>query len=397
MDLTPGLRRIRAADLGDVGEETQLVARIRAEIAARGPMTFARFMELALYDPEWGYYRSAEPRPGRDGDFLTAPESHPIFGWTLAVQLAELWDLLERPPRFVVREHGAGAGALAAATLDGLRRSGSSLLDVVRWEPVEIEPRREVAFGQHLETAGFGDQTGPPGEEPVVGVVLANEVLDALPTHRVTASDGVLREVLVGWSGDRGFHDVVAAPSTDAIAARLEAEGIQLRDGQRAEVCLAIDPWLARAARGLRRGVLLAVDYGAAASELYDPARRPLGTLRAYLRHTVHDDLYGHLGRQDLTAHVDVTAVERAAADAGLDHLGVTTQAEFLAALGAGELLRSMQDDPATTLQDYLAARAALGRMLDPAVTGRFRVMAFGRDLPAGAALTGLAGLADSP
>ena len=142
-------------------------------------------------------------------------------------------------------------------------------------------------------------------------------------------------------------------------------------------------PWVADAAAGLGRGALLLIDYGYPAAELYDPIRRRDGTLRAYLRHRVHDDPYLHVGRQDLTAHVDVTAVERAAIAAGLTHLGTTTQAEFLVGLGTEDLLRAIQADPATTMEDYLAVRSALVRLLDPAAMGRFRVMAFARGWPA--------------
>jgi SAM-dependent MidA family methyltransferase len=136
--------------------------------------------------------------------------------------------------------------------------------------------------------------------------------------------------------------------------------------------------------------VVLLIDYGYPAEMLYDPVRRRDGTLRAYLRHRVHDDPYIHIGRQDLTAHVDVTAVERAAVAAGLSHLGTTTQAEFLVGLGTESLLQAIQADPATTIEDYIGVRSALLRLLDPAAMGRFRVMAFGRGWPAGATLAGL-------
>ena len=168
------------------------------------------------------------------------------------------------------------------------------------------------------------------------------------------------------------------------------SEGIELVDGQTAEICLAIDRWVADAAAGLGRGLLLLIDYGHAATDLYDPVRRRDGTLRAYVRHRVHDDPYRHVGRQDLTAHVDVTAVERAAAAAGLAHLATTTQAEFLVGAGTDELLRAIQADPATSLEAYLEVRSALMRLLDPAAMGRFRVMAFGRDWPAGPPLAAL-------
>ena len=178
--------------------------------------------------------------------------------------------------------------------------------------------------------------------------------------------------------------DVEAEPSTPALADRLAGEGISLSDGQRAEICLALEPWLAAAAGPLERGVLLLIDYGYPAAELYDPVRRGDGTLRAYLRQRVHDDPYRHVGRQDLTAHVDTTAVERAAMAAGLSHLGTTTQAEFLVGLGAGDLLGAIQSDPTTTLEDYLAVRSAVMRLLDPGAMGRFRVMGFGRAWPPG-------------
>jgi SAM-dependent MidA family methyltransferase len=187
------------------------------------------------------------------------------------------------------------------------------------------------------------------------------------------------------------FVDVEADPTTPALPGRLADEGIELVEGQRAEVCLAVDSWVADAAAGLRRGVLLMIDYGHPAIELYDPRRRRDGTLMAYLRQRAHGDPYRHVGRQDLTAHVDVTAVERAAAGSGLVHLGTTTQAEFLVGLGIEDRLRAIQGDAATTLEAYLAVRSGLMRLLDPAATGRFRVMGFGRDWPDGPPLAGFA------
>ena len=137
--------------------------------------------------------------------------------------------------------------------------------------------------------------------------------------------------------------------------------------------------------------MLLLIDYGYPAAALYDPIRRRDGTLRAYVRQRVHDDPYRHVGRQDLTAHVDVTAVERAAAAAGLVHLGTTTQAEFLVGLGIQDRLQAIQADPATTLEAYLELRSSLMRLLDPGAMGRFRVIGFGRAWPEGPPPAGFA------
>jgi SAM-dependent MidA family methyltransferase len=389
MDVGPQLKRIPAADLDSVKSDPRLVGLIRGEIERDGPMTFARFMELALYDPESGYYRAGSARPGRGGDFLTAPEAHPIFGRAIARHVDDVWRALGQPDDFTIRELGAGSGALAEGILMGLAVDGSDLAASVRYRPVEVEPRRLDELRDRLSTANLADRLEADDGAPIVGIVLANEVLDALPTHRVIGRSGGLRESFVGWR-DGDFTDVEDDASTPALADRLAAEGIELADGQRAELCLAVDDWFAAAAAGLERGQLLLVDYGHPAEELYDAVRRPAGTLMAYHAQQVHDDPYRAIGRQDLTAHVDVTAVERAADNAGLVHLGTTSQGRFLAALGAGELLVELQSGPNASLQAYLEARSALVRMIDPAAMGGFRVMAFGRDLPHGATLRGL-------
>ena len=252
--------------------------------------------------------------------------------------------------------------------------------------------------------------TVDPGEEVIVfepfyenyapGAILANELLDALPIHRVDGGrDGALLERYVALASvaagdnahgggpsqlatnatDTTFTTVLGSPSSLALAERLAAEQVTLEPGQPAEICLAIDDWVRSAVAPLERGVLLLIDYGYPAAELYRPARG--STLRAYHRHRVHADPLVAIGRQDLTAHVDLTAVERAAVAAGLEPLGRTTQAGFLDALGAGELLVALQTDPATTLESYFEARSALVRMLDPRATGGFAVLALGRGM----------------
>lgn len=391
-----GLRRVDELDLAAPLPESdpRLVARIAAEIRATGPMTFARFMELALYDPEAGYYAAGSPAtagPGRTGDFLTAPEGHPIFGWSIARFLESAWAALDRPGRFVVREHGAGSGALAAGVLDGLRRSESDLLDAIEYQASDVAPARLEALAARLGATGLDRHLHPPDARPATGAVIANELLDALPVHQVEGGEGgELLERFVAAGDEPGmFAAVLGSPSTPALAARLAAESVTLAPGQRAEICLALESWLASAVAPLDHGVALLIDYGYPAADLYAPARG--STLRAYHGHRVHADPFVAIGRQDLTAHVDLTAVERAATEAGMEPLGRTTQGRFLANLGAGELLVALQTAPGTTFESYVAARSALMRMLDPRATGAFAVLAYGRGMAPAAPLRGFA------
>ena len=383
------LRRVAVPDQ-EVASDPILLAAIRDEIARSGPMTFARFMEIALYDPARGYYRGAAARPGRAGDFLTAPEASPIFGRTLARFARAVHAAIGAPGTFMIREYGAGTGALAGPLVADLlaTETGPGAIDYL---VAEIEPARVEAVQAALSELPTVSVVRDDGR-PIEGLIIGNEVLDALPTHRVVRRNGELREVLVGVGPSGELVDLEADPTTPALAARLAIESIQLADDQRGEVCLALDAWIERAATGLARGVLLLIDYGHPAADLYDSQRRAGGTLATYLGHRVGEDPYRAIGRQDLTAHVDVSAVERAAAAAGLDHLGTTTQAAFLDRLGAGELLVAEQTRPGASLASYLETRSGLVRMIDPGAMGRFRVMAFGRGLGAGVRLPGLEG-----
>jgi len=376
-----------AGDPSGVESDPELVARLAAEIERDGPITFARFMEVALYDPERGYYSSPTARPTREGDFLTAPELHPVFGRLVGRQLVEIWERLGRPDPFVIREHGAGAGTLGLTAIEGIREDGSPLVDAVRYQPVEINRYRRAELHDRFEAAGLTDLIAAP-TGPLVGVLLANELLDALPVHRVEMRDGGLLETFVDWDGTV-FCDRSGPPSSGGLVERLIAEGIELSDGQRAEICLVLDEWVAGVTADLVRGCLLVVDYGHPAAELYGPTRRE-GTLRAYIGHRVHDDPYRHVGRQDLTAHVDITALERAAETAGLTVLGRTTQAEFLTGLGIGEVLARSAQSTTAALAGYLELRGAVVRLLDPRAMGAFRVVLAGRSLPAEPTLAGL-------
>ena len=399
MDIRPELRHDPPDTRPLPPSDPVLVDRLRAEIVANGPLTFARFMALALADPEHGYYATRDDRPTRTGDFLTAPELHPIFGAVLARSLDEQWRALDRPARFLMREYGAGTGALAESILRGMADDRTGLLDAVAYDPVELVAAGRDRIRERLVAAGFaaaladpapGADTAP-GAAPLDGAILANEFLDALPVHRVVQRGDRLLERYVAWAPERDrFDDVESAPSTPALQARLAAEGIALVDGQAAEIRLATDDWVTAMSDGIgRRGFATLIDYGAPATELYGPTRRG-GTLRAYTGQRAHADPYVGIGLQDLTAHVDFTAVERAAATHGWRSLGLTSQAEFLVGSGFGELYEARRADPAVEPEAYLALRASAARLLDPRALGGFRVLVLARGVPDDTALRGM-------
>jgi SAM-dependent MidA family methyltransferase len=391
MDLEPGLHRDQRGDATGPGDEPALVEVLRTEIDRDGPMTFERFMSVTLYDPEHGYYRGPIARPSRAGDFLTAPELHPAFGRLLGRQIDEVWRRLDRPARFALRDHGAGSGTLGLTVVAGLRADRSDLAEILRYQPVELNRHRLADLGERWKAAGLADRV-EPADGTVVGVVVANEFLDALPVHRVRQVDGQLRELFVTRIGDR-FGEVAGPPSTVALAERLAASGIDLAEGQTAEICLAAEDWLAAAAASLELGLLLIIDYGHPAAELYGPRRRD-GTLRVYAGHRVGSDPFTDIGHRDLTCHVDLTTVERVLSRAGLDPLGTTSLAEALVGLGIGELLTEAGAAEVTggpgPLETYLELRAAVGRLLDPRALGGFAVVAFGRGVASVLPLAGL-------
>jgi SAM-dependent MidA family methyltransferase len=358
-----------------------LVARIRDEIAQRGPIPFARFMERALYEPGHGYYRRGAAGPGlADGDFLTAPEAHPIFGAAVGRLAEQAWVAMGRPASFTIVEPGAGTGALAAGLLGGLRDLCSPLFEAVRYRPVEIEPARLDVLRARLETAGVADRLAPEDVAAGDGMLVANEVIDALPVHRVIGRPGGLRELLVTIAGDGGFAWLEAEPTTPALQTALDAEGVRLPDGVVTEISLALGPWLRDAVSTLARGLVVLIDYAAEPGELHGPSH-PEGSLRTFAGHAVGGDPFLGIGRRDLTATVDLAAVRAAAASAGLTPVGETTQAELLARAGTSELTDAFLRRPGATLQDALHLRSAIIRLLDPRGMGGFRVLAYVRGL----------------
>lgn len=322
----------------------ELIAnRIRTE----GPLTTAAFMELALYHPSLGYYSRAPRRTGRTGDFYTSVDVGPQFGALLAKQLDEMYRRLgpPAPDRFDLIEAGAANGQLARDILDAAEAHFPALYRAIRVTLVEASAAaRETqvdTLGHHVaRLVGSSDQM----PEEVHGVILANELLDALPTHAVAMTADGLREIVVDLENNH-FVERTALPSTPDLAHYLDRLDVQLSPGGRGEVNLAAVTWVQKAAKSLARGFLLLVDYGHPAEALYSHGHAT-GTLTTFRRHQVGTSdtdveqgggppWLAHPGMQDITAHVDWTSVTAAATAEGLDMLGLTDQTHFLLGLGA--------------------------------------------------------------
>ena len=374
----------------------QLIAAIRDAITSGGGrITFAAFMDLALSHPEYGYYRSPERRPGRGGDFLTAPETTPYFGFMVARQIAECWERLGRPDPFTIREIGSGIGGLAYDVIAALLDNHPELRGSLSYRLAEPNPYRQAEAVAAMAQAGLGDiviaeDTDAPAE-PITGVVLANEVADALPVHRLVVRNGRLAERYVSWV-DGAFAETegeVSDPELgEPLLRRLRGEGVTLTDGDRLDVSPASVAWFRAAARGLERGYLLAIDYGYPAAELYR-GHRLGGTLRTYAGHVAGDDPFVRVGEQDLTAHVDFSALAAGGAAEGMALAGLTQQSLFLERLGLGQVLLEAQETEGMTTTEYFALRSAIFRLIDPGGMGRFHVLAMARDAPVDPPLLG--------
>ena len=311
-------------------------------IRASGPISFAEFMELALYHPELGYYARSPLKTGRAGDFFTSVDVGPIFGELLAKQFAEMWRVL-KTGGFDLVEAGAGSGRLARDVLDAARRLDPEFYASIQLSLVEQSPAARAAqadtLGPHASLLALSSAAVP---DSVAGVIFANELLDALPVHVTVMTESGLREAFVdlrsaGAAGDPEFVERLGELSNPRIAEYLARAGADLHVGSRAEVNLAAEDWVAAAASRLRRGFLVLIDYGHDEDVLYGGSHAT-GTLTSFKRHSQISDVLQQPGEADITAHVDLSAVTRAAEHAGLDVLGRLDQTYFLLGLGIAGL-----------------------------------------------------------
>ncbi len=362
----------------------RLAARIHTAIAAAGGrLGFDAYMQRALYEPALGYYVNGLRKFGAQGDFVTAPERSPLFARALARQVAQV---LAGVPDGEVLEFGPGSGALAAELLAELDTLGCLPRRCLMLElSAELQRRQREAVVRrvpHLaERVAWLSQL----PERFTGVMIANEVLDAMPVRRFRVADNGIAELYVTAAGE-GLGLVEGTPQDDRPAARLAP--LNLPAGYESEVNFAAEAWVRTACERLDRGLLLLIDYGYPRAEYYHPQRHT-GTLRCHYRQRAHDDALLWPGLQDITAHVDFTAMAQAGCEAGATLSGFANQAQFLIDCGLPQLLEAV--DPVDPL--YLELSLQARQLLLPQAMGEaFKVLALTRGLDEKAGLVGFEG-----
>lgn len=346
-------------------------------------ITFAEYMEIVLYQPELGYYATNQVNIGKSGDFFTASNLSADFGELLAEQFVEMWEILKCPSVFQVVEMGAGSGLLAQDILTYVNLKYPRFFQSLEYLIIEtasglIEAQKQ-RLSSWLNSAKVSWQAWETiGDRSIVGCCFSNELVDAFPVSQIILKQGQLQEIYVTADLEKNWIEIADTPSTSRLLDYFEFNQIPILsesypEGYRSEVNLAALDWLETVTTKLQRGYLLTLDYGYPAPRYYSPYRHS-GTLQCYYQHQRHNNPYLNIGRQDITAHVNFTALERYGDRCGLQQLGFTQQGLFLMALGIGDRLNALRDAN-LSLEQTLRRRDALHQLIDPAGLGNFGVL----------------------
>ena len=357
----------------------------RINNSSQQQITFAEYMESVLYHPQYGYYASNAEQISESGDFLTSPHLADDFGEMLTIQLYQIWQILGEPQLFRIVEMGAGRGVLAAQILEYSSRAYPEFFRSIDYIIIEAAPAMIIA--QQIGLKGLPVRWCEWTEIPdrsIVGCFLSNELIDAFGVHQVVVVEDKLQEVYVTIGDkERVFNETLDELSTDRLETYWQLNQINLLsgkypDGYRTEVNLAALGWLEQVFKKLQRGYIISIDYGYTADRYYNPMRQ--GTLQCYHQHAHHNDPYINIGNQDLTAHVDFTALQNQGELLGLQTVGFIQQGLFLMALGLGERITAISSSGGD-IQSLLHRRQNLHQLIDPMGLGKFGVLIQSRGL----------------
>ena len=357
----------------DLQGNSELIQKIVLEISQAGPLSFARFMELALYDPWHGYYmtqaveqdQSSRERIGWEGDFYTAPELSPILAKTLVRQVLEIDAQLGHPDPFIFVEMGGGNGTFATDFLQHCQAVAPDFLNRLYYHLVERSP-----YLQSLQESRIRGAMGRWGDrqlswkssveqldrDSVTGVLFSNELVDAFPVHRVRYDNHHLQEIFVDYDGGQ-FVERLGPLSSPKLEEYVHQHDVVLDEGQTSELHVAAEEWMTRVACAFHRGMMITVDYGHTGSDYYASDRKE-GTFLCYYQHSISTNPYVRVGEQDMTAHVNFSALAKRGKECGLLPVGFTTLANWLMGLGVEEMVED-QDPESHEIQ-------ALSQLLRP-------------------------------
>ena len=356
------------SDQASMTQETQLIEILDQRIARQGRITFADFMAACLYEPGLGYYTSPGRKVGAEGDFYTSISVHAAFGRVIAREISQMWRCMGSPSTFSLIECGAGNGQLACDIMDYLAEREAALyaglcLMLVEKEPTLETAQREMLAAHAEKVAWLSPDEFASGRFTFSGCLYSNELIDALPVHRVIMTMEGLQEFYV-ISKDGQFCEETGPLSTPAIRDYLARIAVELQPGQQAEINLAAPVWLASASRALQEGFILTIDYGFPAVELFAP-HRTQGTLLCYHHHQTEENPYIRLGRQDITAHVDFTTLIKYGEELGLRPEWFGEQYRFLLSAGIIEEIEEFERSGASD-EHKLKLRLALKKLIMP-------------------------------
>jgi SAM-dependent MidA family methyltransferase len=335
----------------------ELIAAIAAEIAASGPIPFARFMELALYHPQFGYYMRAPEhmveRIGWRGDFYTSSDVHPILGQALAKQAEQIDRLLGKPDPFIVVEMGPGKGLLARHLLSACQRHFGSLFERLHYVLIERSPAMQALQRKNLarwldrpNRVTWVNDLEDVAPEGLNGLILSNELLDSFPVHRIQVTANGTEELWVDYHSGR-FVECLRPLSSEGLSKHVCRISADWPEGYRTEINVHALSWMQQVARLINRGIVITIDYGHTAQDLYRPDRKA-GTFLCYSRQSVNEEPFLRVGDQDMTAHVDFTSLAFTGEEHGLRTTGFTNQLSFLMGLGVERMIEELEPDSPT-------------------------------------------------
>ena len=367
---------------------TALERSLIGHIAKYGPVTFESFMNFVLYDNDQGYYptrrRTSDSKPiGTDGDYFTSPTTHPVFGALLALQLREMWLLLDSPSEFTIVEMGAGDGTLRSDILEYVQQELPDFAQTIQYVATDLVPPSNVN--------GVIDNSCLPVD--VVGCIISNELLDAYPFNRFIVQDGVVKEIFVDYQGGE-FVDSIGEVSEPEITARVDPFLHSLTEGYKGEVNLRLAYWSDSVSAALQRGYVITIDYGYDRPDLYEPSR-PSGSMRCYYQHTLSQDPLRRIGKQDITSHVDFTAVDHTLMVNRIKRVGKLSQRQFLFNLGLKDFsdditLRSLAKE--LSREDSQENLAGIEALIDAEGLGKFKVVVHSKSIDQAHRITGITG-----